>query len=70
MVWPVTREFPDPAEQPLLPLWPDAGRWLDIGKTVTYRLSGSGEFPVEVLKIGGQLKVRTADLRRYLGLDA
>jgi hypothetical protein len=32
-------------------------------------MAAAGEFPVDVLRIGGKWKVRTVDLRRYLGLD-
>ena len=62
----MTRILPDPKIRPLMSMWPEAAEWLDIGKTTAYRLAKEGAFPIEVLQIGGKLKVRTADLRRYL----
>lgn len=58
---------PLPDEEPLLDLL-DAAAPLKMGRTTAYTLAQRGEFPVEVLKISSRLKVRTADLRRYLGL--
>jgi hypothetical protein len=59
---------PDPEVQPLMRLL-DAAVLLRLGRTTAYILAQRDEFPVEVLKIGGRLMVRTADLRRYLGLE-
>jgi predicted DNA-binding transcriptional regulator AlpA len=56
--------------QPLLDLWPVAGQIFGMSRATTYTLATAGTFPVEVLRIGGRLKVRTIDIRRYLGLDA
>jgi hypothetical protein len=63
------RVIPLPEEQPIVDLWPDAAEALRIGRSSAYAQAADGTFPVEVLRIGGLLKVRTADLRRYLGLD-
>jgi predicted DNA-binding transcriptional regulator AlpA len=59
---------PLPEDQPLLDLL-DAALALGIGRTTAYTLAAKGEFPIPVLRVGGRLKVRTADLRRYLGLS-
>jgi hypothetical protein len=64
----VRRAVPDPEVEPILPLWPDSARPLDIGRARAYEMARQGTFPVEVMKIGGKWKVRTVDLRRFLGL--
>lgn len=51
-----------------IPLWPDAGRALNLGRSTTYELAQRGEFPVRLLRLGNQYRVPTADLLRYLGL--
>lgn len=53
---------------PLVPLL-DVAAVLRMGRTRAYALNSAGRFPVEVLDVGGRYMVRTADLRRYLGLD-
>jgi hypothetical protein len=63
-----TSLVPLPDERPLLDLL-DAAAPLEIGRTTAYDMAQRGEFPVEVLRIGGRYKVRTAELRKYLGLD-
>jgi hypothetical protein len=63
------RVIPLPEQQPLVDLWPDAAEAIGIGRSSAYTQAAAGTFPVEVLRIGGLLKVRTADLRRYLRLD-
>jgi predicted DNA-binding transcriptional regulator AlpA len=60
--------LPLPDDKPLLDL-PEAAPAFGMGRTTAYLLASRGQFPVEVLRIGGRLKVRTADVRRYLGLD-
>jgi hypothetical protein len=60
--------LPSPEDKPLMDLVP-AGRVFGIGRTMSYQQAREGTFPVEVLRIAGRLKVRTADMRRYLGLD-
>jgi hypothetical protein len=64
------RAVPLPEVKPLVPLWPDAARPLHIGRARAYEMAQRGTFPVEVTKINGKWKVRTVDLRRFLGLDA
>jgi Helix-turn-helix domain len=59
---------PQTEERPLLDLV-EAAAIFDIGRTRAYYLANSGAFPVEVLRIGGRLKVRTRDVRTFLGLD-
>jgi hypothetical protein len=48
---------------------PTAGRALGLGRTKSHELARAGTFPVAVLRVGVQYRVRTADLRRYLGFD-
>lgn len=43
-----------------------AGSALGIPVTSAYRLYARGEFPVPVVKVGGRLRVRTADLLPFL----
>ena len=62
------KSLPTPDEQPLLDLL-EAAPAFDVGRTSAYNLAQRGEFPVEVLRIGGRLKVRTRDVRDYLRLD-
>ena len=58
--------LPYPEDEPLLPLMRAAGP-LRLSRTRAYALARDG-FPVEVLRQGGRLYVRTSDVRRYLGL--
>jgi hypothetical protein len=53
--------IPDPAEQPTVPLWPDAAR--------AFGLARRGELPFVVYRLGRSWTVPTATLRRALGLD-
>jgi hypothetical protein len=53
----------------VVPLWPTAGRALDLGRTATYSLAQRGEFPVPILRLGNQYKVPTAGLLRALGIN-
>jgi len=46
--------------------FPQAARRLGIGVATIYDLNRRGEVPVEVLKIGGALRVRKADVEAYL----
>lgn len=62
-------QIPWPEDIPMVPLWPTAARPFNLGRTIAFRLARRGEFPVEVLKVGGRYQVRTADLRRQLGLQ-
>jgi excisionase family DNA binding protein len=65
----MTKAVPTPDQRPLLDLL-DAAQPLGISRTTAYTLAQRGDFPVPVLRIGRLYKVRTADLRRYLGLDS
>lgn len=58
--------IPDAEVQPLMPLWPDAGRALGLSKWATYAARDRGQLPVHV--IGARTFVITAELRRQLGL--
>jgi hypothetical protein len=60
--------FPDPEDQPTVPLL-EAAEWFGIGRSIAYDLAKRGEFPCEVLKIAGRYRAVTADARRKLGLD-
>lgn len=53
----------------VVPLWPDAGRAFAFGRTKTFELHRQGKFPVTVLRLGGRLLVRRADLLRALGIE-
>lgn len=64
-----TRAVPDPQECPTVPLWPDAGRALGLGRSATYDAAERGEIP-GLIRIGRKLVVATAALRRALHLDA
>ncbi len=61
--------IPDPAEQPTLPLWPDVGRALGIGRAKVFELARNGNLPFEVYQLGRSWRVPTAALRRALRLD-
>ena len=61
--------IPDPADQPTLPLWPDAGRAFGLGRARTFELARRGELPFPVYRLGRSFRVPTAALRRALQLD-
>jgi hypothetical protein len=61
--------LPDPIERPVIPLWPDAGRALGLGRKKSYEMAAAGTFPARVLRVGSRLRVVSADLYRFLGLD-
>jgi hypothetical protein len=61
--------LPDPAVQPTVPLWPDVGRALGLGRARTFELARRGELPVPVWKMGRSYRAPTAALRRALQLD-
>lgn len=46
-----------------------AGRMLGIGRTTAYHLARYGQFPVPVLRIGGNYRVPTTPLLTLLGID-
>lgn len=53
----------------MVPLWPTAARPFGVARSRAYQLANRGEFPVEVVRVGGNWLVRTSDLRRQLGLQ-
>ena len=61
--------LPNPTDQPLLPVWPDAAKALGLSRTTAYRLAESDDLPIKTLRVGGRLRVRTADLISFLGLE-
>lgn len=44
----------------------EAGRLLGIGRSRAYQLTRDGQFPVPVKTIAGSLRVRLADIERFL----
>jgi len=46
-----------------------AGRMLGIGRTTAYHLARYAQFPVPVLRIGGNYRVPTTPLLTLLGID-
>ncbi|WP_431997755.1 helix-turn-helix domain-containing protein [Streptomyces fungicidicus] len=54
-----------PAMIPVLDAFPA----LNIGETLGYSLIKSGEFPIEVIRLGRAFRVRKVDLLAYLGLS-
>ena len=61
--------IPDPAEQPTVPLWPDAAKALGLGRGHAYLLARRKELPVPAYRLGRSWRVPTAALRRALHLD-
>lgn len=60
-----------PAEILALPAMPTAQQAFDalnIGSTAGYQLIKDGEFPIEVLRLGRNFRVRRADLLAVVGL--
>ncbi|WP_345608972.1 DNA-binding protein [Pseudonocardia adelaidensis] len=47
-----------------------AGRALGIGRTKAHEMVRAGTWPTRVLRLGNAYRVPTADLRRFLGVDA
>ena len=54
-------------ENVVLPLWPETGRLLHLGRGATYAAVERGE--IETVDFGRLKRVPTAWLRRRLGLD-
>jgi hypothetical protein len=52
----------------VLPLWPEVGRLLHLGRGATYAAVARGE--IEVVKIGKLKRVPTAWLKRKLGIES
>lgn len=60
--------LPDSEEQPTVPLWPDAGQAIGLGRGATYAAAARGDIPT--IPTGGRKqRVPTAVLRQMLGLD-
>ena len=59
---------PDPAEVPTLPLTL-GGRYFGMSRNTAYTAAARGDFPGDVIKVGGRMRVVTASLRRVLQLD-
>jgi hypothetical protein len=62
-----TSRVPDPLEVPVLPLWPDTAKLLDLGRSAVYQAAARGEIPT--LAFGSRKVVPTAALRRLLQID-
>lgn len=45
-----------------------AGRAVGLGRTKSYELARTGQFPVPVLRLGNAYRVATADVLALLGL--
>lgn len=58
---------PQSTDRPTVPIWPDAGKALGIGRSQAYAAAESGEIPT--IRIGRRILVPTAALRRMLQLD-
>lgn len=63
-----TAALPRPEERPTLPLWPDVGKALGIGRSSVYELAARGDIP-GVIDLGRRRVVATAALRRWLQMD-
>jgi hypothetical protein len=50
----------------VVPLWPEAGKALNLTRGHAYRCAAAGD--IEVIRIGRLMKVPTAWLRQKLGL--
>lgn len=57
-------------ESGMLPLWPDAGKRLNLKRASTYDAYHRGDLPVKVIKIGKKLLVVRAELDRLLAGQA
>jgi excisionase family DNA binding protein len=69
MAEPTLVRLPTAEDAPSLPLVPTAAQAVGVGTSTAYELARSGEFPVPVFRVGSQWRVRTAELRQFLGLD-
>jgi excisionase family DNA binding protein len=67
--WAGLPDVPQPETQPLVSLT-EAASVVGVGRTTAYDLAKTNRFPVEVLKVGGRYRVRTRDLRTWLGLQS
>jgi len=46
-----------------------AGRALGLSRGTAYALARRGQFPIPLLRLGAQYRVRRADILRTLGID-
>jgi len=60
--------IPWPDDNPTVRLWPTAAKAFNLGRSTAYAMAANGTFPVKALRVGGRWFVRTAELRRALGL--
>jgi hypothetical protein len=61
--------FPDPREEPTVPLWPIAGRLLGRRRSAILELARRDQLPFRVLRVGRSYRVATVELLRLLGLE-
>jgi predicted DNA-binding transcriptional regulator AlpA len=61
--------LPDPADRPVISA-EEAFRELGIDRTTGYRSIRDGTFPVEIVRVGRNIRIPTIALRRLLQLDA
>lgn len=54
-------------DRPTIPLWPDTGKLLGLGRNATYRAAARGEIPT--LKLGSVYRVSVPALFKLLGAD-
>lgn len=54
---------------PTVALWPTAAHAVGVSKSHAYTLARRGEFPVQVLKLGGTYRVVTSELLTLLGIE-
>jgi hypothetical protein len=59
--------LPDPETTPTIPVWPDAGRAVGMGRSATYDAVRRGELPT--VRVGRRVLVLVRPLRELLGLD-
>jgi hypothetical protein len=64
-----TALLPTAEERPTVSLQ-QAAAALGIAPTKAYQLANAGDFPVACHRIGGVWRIPTAELRRFLKLDA
>lgn len=62
-------EIPTEQEARTVPMLFAARAAFGMGRTAAYKAHREGTFPLEVIRAGGQLFVRTRDLRELLRLD-
>lgn len=53
---------------PTVPLWPTAARILGVGRSKSYEMNETGEWPTRVLRLGRRIRVPTAELLAYVGV--